>query len=243
MFNMTEKFQSNLGYEHYNCDKRARLPRQVLNFLFNYRINRMVNMIDFPSNNKFIALDLGCSGGYLTTYLTSLLNGMVIGIDVYGMREAKMRARQVKPASRATAEFVCSDITQLPFRADSINLVVCASVLEHVNDLEKLMKEINGLMSENAILIAGYPIETGLFNALIRIFLPTGWWLIRDPRILGKKEFDRNPETHKQSFRTIRCLLQKHFLRVKREKSFFTILPDQMSWYECVKMSKKSLEF
>jgi 2-polyprenyl-3-methyl-5-hydroxy-6-metoxy-1,4-benzoquinol methylase len=138
-----------------------------------------------------------------------------------------------------TAEFVCSDITHLPFRKDSIDLVVCASVLEHVNDLERVIKEINDLMSKNAILIAGYPIETGLFNALLRIFLPTGL-AIRNPLILGKDEFERNPETHKQSFRTIRCLLQTHFLRVKREKSFFTMLPDQISWYECVKMSKKN---
>jgi len=92
-------------------------------------------------------------------------------------------------------------------------------------------------MKKDGILIAGYPIETSLFKALLRLFLPSGL-VIRDPRIWGKEKFERSPETHKQSFTTIRDLLQKYFLKVQREKSFFTMLPDQISWYECVKMNK-----
>jgi ubiquinone/menaquinone biosynthesis C-methylase UbiE len=138
---------------------------------------------------------------------------------------------------RGTLEFIRSDITHLPFKKNSIDLVVCVSVLEHLNDLEGAIKEIENSMRKDGTLIAGYPIETSLFKALLRLFLPSGL-IIRDSRILGKEKFERSPETHKQSFTTIRSLLQTHFLRMQREKSFFTMLPDPISWYECVKMNK-----
>jgi hypothetical protein len=92
-------------------------------------------------------------------------------------------------------------------------------------------------MGKKGRLIAGYPIETRLFNALIKLIAPYSL-IIRDPRILGEESFQKSPETHKQSFLTIRILLQEHFLMVQRKKLFFTIMPDSLSWYECVKMSK-----
>ena len=221
---------------------RARAPNFAVSFLFNDRLRRVIQMIDFSSDRKCIGLDIGCGGGYLTQYLANRLNGIVIGIDVsrYDLCRAKIRARlracYEKP-TRATVELICSDITHLPFKKDSVDLVVAASVLEHINDLEGAIKEIKDSMRKNGILIAGYPIETSLFTALLKLFLPSGL-RIRDPRILGKEQFEKSPETHKQSFTTIRGLLQKHFLRMYREKSFFTMLPDQISWYECVKMNK-----
>ena len=198
-------------------------------------------MIDFPSDRECIALDVGCASGYLTEYLASRLSGMAIGIDVtiHNLRRGKMRVRYEKSTARRNVGLICCDVDHLPFRKGSIDLVVCASLLEHVNDLNRVIKEIKNLMRENAILIAGYPIETSFFVAFLRIFLPTGL-AIRDPRIMGKEEFERSPETHKQSFATIRSLLQKYFLTVKREKSFFTILPDTVSWCECTKMVMKS---
>jgi hypothetical protein len=93
------------------------------------------------------------------------------------------------------------------------------------------------LMRQKGNLIAGYPIEGSIFMALLKIFLPLGLY-VRDPRILGKERFESSPETHKQKFSDIRNSLQKLLIIKKREKSFFTFLPDQLSWYECVKMTK-----
>jgi SAM-dependent methyltransferase len=223
----------------------AHLPNSAINFLFNDRLRRIVRMVDFSSDRKYVGLDVGCSRGYFTQYLAQRLNGIMIGIDVsrYDLCRAKIRARlracYEKPTSRGTVEFILSDITHLPFKKDSIDIVMCASVLEHINDLEGAIKEMRDSMRKGGCLIAGYPIETSLFEAFLRLFVPTGL-TIRDPLIWGKEKFERSPETHKQSFTTIRRLLQKYFLRVQREKSFFTMLPDQISWYESVRMIKKS---
>ena len=209
----------------------------LIDFLQNERLRRLIPMIDFSSNGECIGLDIGCGAGYLVNYLAHRLNGTMIGIDV-----SKGLVRHAKSSAHLNGidniEYILCDITRLPFRKDSFDLVVCTSVLEHISDLENVIMDIKLSMSKNGVLIAGYPIETKLFISLLRLLAPYGL-IIRDPRILGEEEFQKSPETHKQSFVIIRSLLQQHFLIVQRKKLFFTTLPDPLSWYEYVKMNKE----
>jgi SAM-dependent methyltransferase len=76
-------------------------------------------------------------------------------------------------------------MTLLPFRENSIDLVMCVSVLEYSPDIATVVKEIANSIVENGILGAGYLIETRLFSALLRAFLPSGL-AIRNPRVWGK---------------------------------------------------------
>jgi len=223
----------------YQFLKNSRNP--IINYLYSYRLIRVLKMVDFPSIGKCIGLDIGCATGYITQFLAQRLNGIVIGIDVsrFDMFRAKMRARYIEPSSCAKIEFILCDITHLPFKNNSLDLVMCASVLEHVEDLKEAVKEIKDSIRKDGILIAGYPIETSFFKKLISLFIHDPfYWRIRDSRILGNEQFRKSPETHKQDYVTIRNMLQKHFLMLCKEKSFLTILPDQISWYECVKMAK-----
>ena len=208
----------------------------LIDFLQNERLRRLIPLIDFSSNRENIGLDIGCGAGYLVQYLAHQLNGIVIGIDVSkGLLQYAKNKAQLDGIGNI--EYILCDITRLPFKNDSIHLVVCTSVLEHINDLENVIKNIRLLMSKKGVLIAGYPIETKLFISLLGLLAPHGL-IIRDPRLLGEENFRKSPETHKQSFVTIRNLLQKNFLLVQRKKLFFTILPDILSWYEYVKMNK-----
>jgi 2-polyprenyl-3-methyl-5-hydroxy-6-metoxy-1,4-benzoquinol methylase len=213
----------------------ARVPF-LIEYLQNKRLRHLIQMIDFSPNWELIGLDIGCGAGYLVQHLASRLNGIMIGIDVnrdyliHAKKTARLRAL-------SNIEYINADINHLPFKNDCIDLAVCSSVLEHINDLDSMINEIKFSISNKGSLIAGYPIETGLFMALLKLFAPYGM-IIRDPTILGEEKFKINPETHKQSFTVIRSLLQKHFLMVQRKKLFFTKLPDLLSWYECVKMNK-----
>ena len=228
-----------------NFKMRSRLPDSFINFLFNYRLRRLLRMIDCSSDDEYVGLDLGCFEGYFTQFLANYLNCSMIGADIskQDLRRAKWSVRNnadnQEYNSSVSIDFVCCDMTHLPFRENSINLVVCVSVLEHAIQLERVVKEIAYSIVEKGIFVAGYPIETSLFNALLRIFLPSGL-VIRDPRIMGKEKFETNPETHKQSFTNIRLSLQKFFFVDQMSKSFLEFLPDQVSWYETAKMIKKS---
>jgi SAM-dependent methyltransferase len=223
----------------------AHLPDSLINFLFNDRLRRINKMMDFLPDKEFVALDVGCFRGYFTQYLAQQLSGMIIGIDVSrnnlfsAKTKAHWMARHCKYKLPGDVEFVCSDINYLPFKKESIDIIVTASVLEHLKDLERAIKQMRDSMRKSGCLIAGYPIETSLFIAFLRLFMPDGL-IIRDSRIWGKEKFEKSPETHKQSFINIRYLLQKYFFRTQRQKSFFTILPDQLCWYETVRMVKKS---
>ena len=224
---------------------KSRLPKSVINFLFNHRLKRVLRMIDYSVGIDYIGLDLGCYEGYLTQFLANQLRCRMIGADISkaDLRRAKWKTRYnprfTTCESSLSIDFVCCDMTHLPFRENSINLVVCVSVLEHAFKIKTVVKEIASSIVDKGILVAGYPIETRLFNAILGIFLPTGL-VIRDPRIMGQAAFDSSPETHKQSFIAIRSLLQKYFIEEKRSKSFLTFLPDQMSWYETVKLKHKN---
>ena len=233
-----------LGFEFKKFSMRARLPNSIINYLFNDRLRRLAKMIDSHRRKKYVGLDIGCGTGYFTQYLAQKFSGITVGIDVSkkDLSRAKIRTRLNTGSEKSTnyrdPEFVQSTITHMPFREASIDLVFCASVLEHIKDLDVALKEVKFSMKNKANLIAGYPIEGRLFMFLLKVFLPLGL-NIRDPKVLGKEQFEKSPETHKQKFTEIRTLLLKYFVREKCEKSFFTFLPDKLSWYECAKMSKQ----
>lgn len=230
-------------YEFERVRWRANVPSSVISWLFNERLRRAFKMI--PSSSKqCVGLDVGCSWGFNTQHLSQRLNGIIIGIDVEirnlyrAKTRANLRACHEKSSSNepAAVEYIHCDINYLPFKSSSIDLVLCVSVIEHVSDLERVVAEIRASMRKNGCLIMGYPIETRLFMAFLKLFTPNSL-AIHDPRLWGKG-FESSPETHKQSYTTIRCVLTKHFYTLKKEKSFFTVCPDQISWYECVKMKK-----
>jgi SAM-dependent methyltransferase len=220
----------------------------IIDFVFNERLGHIVRMVDFSLDRQIVGVDLGCWHGYFTQYLARHLYGMMIGVDVdrCNLRRAKFRAHlralRYDPTSYASLEFVQADVSHLPFKKSSVDLVLAVSVLEHLSDLEGTTRGIKDSLRINGELIAGYPIETRLFLALIKLFLPIGR-SVRDPKILGKEQFEKSPDTHKQSFTVIRSVLRKNFQIAKREKSFLTVLPDQMSWYESVKMKKVKQRF
>ncbi len=198
-------------------------------------------MVDISSEKKYVGLDAGCSKGYFTQFLTERLSGLVVGIDVCkdDLSRAKFRTGLCEIAKKSsiigTAEFVQASLNNLPFKEGSIDFVFSASVVEHIKDLDGALREIKSSLKKESSIIIGYPVEASLFMAFLKLFLPVGLY-IRDPRILGKESFENSPETHKQKYTNIRFLLRKYFTVVHMEKSFFPFLPDQVSWYECVKM-------
>jgi ubiquinone/menaquinone biosynthesis C-methylase UbiE len=233
-----QKLNGLLGSEFGIFPMPSRVPF-LIHFLQNERLRRLTQMIDLSSSEKWVGLDMGCGNGYLVQHVAPKLKKIMIGIDV--CRDALIYAKKnAHLKGLNNIEYINADLTHLPFKNDSIDLVVSSSVLEHINNLDEAINEIRCIISEKGSLFVGYPIETSLFMAFLKLFAPFGM-TIRDPRILGLEEFERSPETHKQSFTAIRSLLQRYFLITQREKLFFTVMPDLLSWYECVQMNKSKL--
>jgi SAM-dependent methyltransferase len=93
-----------------------------------------------------VALDAACGTGRHTAYLASL-GHTVIGVD--SSPEMLVRAREKVPEG----EFHEADLYDIPFPADSVDLIVCAIALSHVADLDRALGELVRVLRADGHLI------------------------------------------------------------------------------------------
>lgn len=93
-------------------------------------------------------LDAGCGTGAVLSYLQNY--GQTIGIDI--SNEALKYAKQIGQVQKG-------DVTSVPFKDDSFDLVVCLDVLYHlwVKDYQKALTEFNRVLKKGGILLLREP--------------------------------------------------------------------------------------
>ncbi|MFA6888191.1 MAG: class I SAM-dependent methyltransferase [Candidatus Woesearchaeota archaeon] len=90
----------------------------------------------FP-NSVNTVLDVGCGDGYLSYYLQKKKPSlMYYGIDKSIIR-LKRISQKVPFVKKALA-----DITCIPLKSNSIDLVICSEVLEHISNYHKALTEL-----------------------------------------------------------------------------------------------------
>jgi len=91
-----------------------------------------------------LTLDLGCGLG---GYTTALRNGeaRVVGLDF------------THPGSLEQIPFVSADALHLPFSNGQFDLLVCASLIEHVPDPTALLIEILRVLGTNGVVYLSFP--------------------------------------------------------------------------------------
>jgi ubiquinone/menaquinone biosynthesis C-methylase UbiE len=203
----------------------------LIDLLLSISRTRLLNLIELPKTEKCI-VDIGCSSGALTRVLAQ--KAPVVGLDI-----DKPTLVWLKKHSK-NIQLVCADVGHLPFRNDSVDIVVVSSVLEHAEDLDEAVKQMKSMLKKDGMLVAGYPIETKLVKAIVELVSKktVNVWDAR--RVMSDEDYLACPDTHKQTFFTIRDTLRRYFSVVKKEKMPATCLPDFLSIYECVRLSKRS---
>ena len=207
-----------------------RFSNPVGNILLSKTRTHLLKMMDSPLNEKSVIVDTGCLVGTLTRILSLITETIGLDVDKKVIVWAKRNAKHI--------DFICADLCHLPFRNNSVDVVVCASVLEYIEKLEDAVKQIKHMLKKGGILIAGYPIETFLLKAIIEVFTRTAVRTWSPLRVMEYEEYRKNPHTHKQKFPAIRDVLNKHFLLLEKEKIPLTCFPDLFSIYECAKLIK-----
>lgn len=219
-------------------DFARRSPLQkLIRFLYNTRLRRVLRMIYCEakkSSKERIVLDLGCGAGYFSRILSSQFR--TIGLDID-------RSFQVQRRRFKKLDFILADISFMPFRSHSVDIVVCISVLEHLQNLNDVMKKIKGVLKRDGIFIAGYPVETKFFKFVWKRVSPRNFRFIDQSQTYwlepttGKQEcYWKSPFTHKQDYQTIRNTLKRHFKVLQKEKLPSNVFPDLLAYYECTKM-------
>lgn len=106
-----------------------------------------------PRTIDGMILDAGCGDGAMTEDLARHTGAGAIGVDL-----SLKRARYASTAD-ARASFGLGSIYELPFPDNSFALVICADLLEHLDDPERAVRELVRVSKNQVILTVPYAIR------------------------------------------------------------------------------------
>lgn len=98
-----------------------------------------------PETRSLNCLDIGCSSGIITSLLGNRFR-MAIGMDID--QEAVQYAKARTPLPQV--QFLIADSMVFPFRNNSIDVIVCNHIYEHVPYADQLMDEIYRVLKEKS---------------------------------------------------------------------------------------------
>jgi len=97
--------------------------------------------------------DAGCADGAMCADLAAWTRAQVVGMDIAWNRTRRARERA------ARASFLQGDLYRIPFPDGTFPLVVCADLLEHLDDPATAMRELVRVASRYVILTVPYAIR------------------------------------------------------------------------------------
>ena len=129
-------------------------------------------------------LDAGCGRGFYIKLISSLdFPVEIVGIDL--SKEYLKVAR--KNINDQRVKLISKSIYQIPYQDNYFDCVICSEVLEHLDDDQKAIEEINRITKKNGLLLItvphdNYPFFWDPINWLLtKIFSrhinPNIWWL------------------------------------------------------------------
>ena len=123
---------------------------------------------DLPRGNggERRLLDVGCWDGETTERLARAAGARAYGVEVFAERAALARARGIEVAVQDV------ESTPFPWPDQSMDVVVCNQVLEHLKNVWLPMSEIFRVLKVGGHCVIGVPNLASLHN---RVLLALGW--------------------------------------------------------------------
>ncbi|HUO03581.1 MAG TPA: class I SAM-dependent methyltransferase [Candidatus Binataceae bacterium] len=110
-------------------------------------------------------LDLGCgNGAYLVEFASFAENRRLFGIDLAAGMVAEARRRLPE-----SCRLACGDISRLPFRSESLDLIFTSHVLQFVPDPDAAVRDAARCLKPGGYLIAAGLSDGGLRRMLAQI--------------------------------------------------------------------------
>ena len=139
------------------------------NFLTRYFFQKrfQLSLQFFPKKREnWEILDAGCGIGFFLPTLSKYAKHIwAVDYAGYSLRYAKFMC---KKKDLKNISFKKVDLMKtLPSPAKKFDLIVCLSVLEHIKNLDKIVKNFRKVLKKDGVLIAGYPNED---NFIFRFF-------------------------------------------------------------------------
>jgi len=106
-----------------------------------------------------IILDIGCGSGVQIRALDVVKPQLIIGTDVN--RNALIYA---KNKDIPQSEFIIVDAQNLPFKSETVNKIICAEIIEHLNEPEQMIAEIQRVLKKGGSVVITTPNEHSLWG-------------------------------------------------------------------------------
>lgn len=137
--------------ERYDWIEDTRYPAKLFHLLRARHVAALANAL---IDDDDVVIDLGCGTGLITQYLC----GLVTGVDINPWAVARARVHCPDKA------FVVYDSEYIPFDDNSINVVVCSDVLEHLTDAAITVRQIHRILRPGGWLIGEVPSQSALWH-------------------------------------------------------------------------------
>lgn len=111
------------------------------------------------AKNREIILDIGCGSGVQLRALDVDSPQLMIGMDLN--RAALLFA---KGKNIPNTEFLIADAEQLPFKDKSINRIICAEIIEHLHEPEKMIAESQRVLTDYGKIVISTPNENSIWG-------------------------------------------------------------------------------
>jgi len=146
-----------------NIYTNVRRVCKASSLFYDYWDDLFVKNLDAEANP--IILDCGCGTGFLLKRLHEEGYNFLVGLDITPemLREAKILLGN-------TADLVLADAEELPFRAKSLDVILCRGTLHHIPQFRKTVSEIARSLRGNGILLLSETNESLVLKPF-RIFL------------------------------------------------------------------------
>ncbi|HEX3000991.1 MAG TPA: flippase-like domain-containing protein [Methanoregula sp.] len=111
------------------------------------------------AQNGEVILDIGCGSGVQLRALDLSSPGLLIGMDLN--HNALLYARG---KNNRNTEFLIADAERLPFREKTVDRIICAEIIEHLHEPEKMIAESKRVLKDPGKIVISTPNEHSVWG-------------------------------------------------------------------------------
>ena len=158
--NLNKLISADPNQRDYSTEKYYKF---IIKYFYLKKIKLAIKLLNKNKYNKM--LDIGFGGGIITPELSKQCN-QYFGVDVHKNIELVKEILKDQGLKNINLQYAKTD---LPLMDNEFDCVWCMSVLEFIEDSEKMIKEIKRVAQDNATIIIGFPLTNKLTDFLYKL--------------------------------------------------------------------------
>jgi 2-polyprenyl-3-methyl-5-hydroxy-6-metoxy-1,4-benzoquinol methylase len=159
-----EKFKEKIikSGENYDLYNTKNLLKRYLAW---ERLITTKKLTDKVNGSRNISVDFGCQRGFVTTHLCLKYN-QVFGVDI-DKKALKIAKKVLMSEGFKNFYLINNEPNEIKIdniKKETVDLIVCNDVLEHVSDLKGIILEFKRILKKNGHLIISIPTENLIYK-------------------------------------------------------------------------------